>query len=295
MPSPCVRRSELTCPGHSLAMMGKAAASAADEVIFDLEDACAPSQKVAARQTVIAALQTLDFGRKVRACRVNGPRTPLFYRDVIEVVEAAGDRLDALVIPKVEGPEDIDFADRLLTQIEEARGFPRGRLGLEALIESARGLLAAPAIARASPRMQSLIFGIADFAGDLGLRDFSGDSSVRFHAAKSQILTAARAAGLDAIDHVTVAYKDLGQCERDAQSSLALGYDGKWAIHPAQVEVIHRVFAPTPAQVERARRIVGAYDAAHAKGEGAIALDGEMIDAASLRVERRVLALAERG
>ena len=289
-----IRRSELTCPGHSAAMMAKAAASQADEVIFDLEDACAPSQKVAARKTVAESLATLDFGNKIRAFRVNGCETPLFYRDVIDVVEAARGKVDVVVLPKVDSAEDIRFADRLLSQIEVAIGLPPGRIGLEALIESAKGLLAAGDIARASPRLKSLIFGIADYAGDLGLRDFSGDSSIRFHHAKSQILVAARAAGIDAIDHVTVQYKDLDQCRRDAESSLAMGYSGKWAIHPAQVEVINRAFSPTGEQIARARRIVAAYDAAHAEGEGAIAVEGEMIDAATLRVERRVLAVANR-
>jgi citrate lyase subunit beta / citryl-CoA lyase len=139
-----------------------------------------------------------------------------------------------------------------------------------------------------------LIFGIADFAGDLGMPDFDGDSSVRFHFAKSQILVAARAAGLEAIDHVTVQYQDLDRCRRDAESTLAMGYGGKWAIHPAQVEVINAVFSPSAERVARAERVVAAYEAAHARGDGAIKLDDEMIDAASLRVERRVLELAKR-
>jgi citrate lyase subunit beta/citryl-CoA lyase len=293
-PLPALRRSELTCPGHSLAMMSKAAASAAEEVFLDLEDACAPNQKEAARGTVVTALRTLDFGNKIKAFRPNGLGTPLFYRDVIEVVEGAGAHLDCLVLPKVDAAEDVRFADRLLTQIELAKGLAPGRIRIECLIESARGLLAAAAIAGASPRMASLIFGIADFAGDIGAPDFAGDSSVRFGYAKAQILVAARAAGIDAIDHVTVQYRDAEQCRRDAEGARATGYDGKWAIHPAQVPIINQVFTPSPERVARAKALVEAYENATSGGLGAVALGSEMIDAASLRVERRVLAAAKR-
>jgi citrate lyase subunit beta/citryl-CoA lyase len=288
--SPRPRRSELTCPGHDLAKMAKAAASGADEVILDLEDACAPNQKEAARAAVVTALRTLDFGKKIRAFRPNGPRTPLFYRDVIEVVEGAGAHLDCLVLPKAGGPEDVQFTDRLLTQIELAKGLPPGRIQIECLIESARGLLTAAEIARASPRMSSLIFGIADFAGDVGAPDFGGDSSVRFRYAKAQILVAARAAGIDAIDHVTVKYKDDDQCRRDAEGARDLGYDGKWAIHPSQVPILNQVFTPSPERVARAKAVVEAYEQAISTGRGAVGVGGEMIDAASLRVERRLLA-----
>jgi len=289
-----VRRSELTCPGHSPAMMAKAAASEADEVILDLEDACAPNQKEAARGAVITALGTLDFGKKIKAFRPNGLDSPHFHRDLIDVVEGAGDRLDVIVLPKIRAAEEVRFVDRLLTQVERAKGWPVGRIRIEVLIESARGLLAAAEIASASPRMASLIFGIADFAGDIGARDFSGDSSVRFHHAKAQILIAARAAGIDAIDHVTVQYKDDAQCRRDAEGALAMGYDGKWAIHPAQVRIINQVFTPSAEQVTHAHAVVEAYERATSAGRGAIGLGDEMVDAASLRVERRILALAER-
>jgi citrate lyase subunit beta/citryl-CoA lyase len=276
-------------------MMAKAAGSSADEVIFDLEDACALSQKVGARRTLVEALQTLDFAGKVRAFRPNGVRTRFFYRDVIEVVEAAGAKLDVLVLPKALGPEEVLFADRLLTQVEENVGLPVGRIRIEALIESAAGLLKAEAIAACSPRMASLIFGIADYAGDVGARDFKDASPELFHYPRAHIVAAARAAGLDAIDHVTVQYKDLDRCRAEAEGASRLGFDGKWAIHPSQVDVINAAFTPTKEELARAVQILEAYQKADVgEGLGAITLGDEMIDAASLRIEWKRLAVARK-
>src|SRR5215467_8687374 len=176
MPAPqhesiTVRRSELACPAHSLTMMAKAAASEADEVIFDLEDGCAPSQKVPARKTLVEALTTLDFGGKIRAFRANGIHTKFFYRDVIEVVEQAGENIDVLVVPKVQDATDVLFADRLLMQIEQNLDWPVGRIKLEVLIESARGVLQVEQIADASQRLSGLIFGVVDYAADIGARE----------------------------------------------------------------------------------------------------------------------------
>jgi citrate lyase subunit beta / citryl-CoA lyase len=290
-----VRRSELTCPAHSLKMMAKAAASAADEVILDLEDAVAVSQKVEARRTLVEALTTLDFGGKVRAFRVNGLRTPWCYRDVIEVVEAAGRFVDVLVVPKVDGPEDVHFVDRLLTQVEQASGLPVGRIRLEVLIESARGLLAAERIAQASGRLASLIFGIADYAGDVGARDFRDAPYERFAHARSHLVAAARAAGLNAIDAVTVQFRDLERVRKDAEAGAQLGFDGKWAIHPSHLEPIHAAYTPSRAELERALAVLEAYRRADVEqGTGAIVFGDEMVDAASLRVEWRKLAVARR-
>src|SRR6266700_2334827 len=160
-----VRRSELACPAHSLKMMAKAAASAADEVIFDLEDGCALSQKAVARKTLIEAFNTLDFKGKIRAFRANGVHTKFFYRDVIEVVEAVGNKIDVLVVPKIHEAADVLFADRLLTQIEQNVGLEPGRIRLEALIESAKAVLHAEQIAASTPRLAALIFGVVDYAG----------------------------------------------------------------------------------------------------------------------------------
>ncbi len=289
-----VRRSELTCPGHSMKMMSKAAASDADEVIFDLEDACAVSQKVEARRTVAEALTTLDFKGKLRAFRPNNVQSRFFYGDVIEVVEKAGGKLDALVLPKVDSADEVKFADRLLTQIEETVGLEVGRIRLEVLIESAKGLLRAEEIAGCSPRMASLIFGIADYAGDVGMRDFTRDPA-RFHYPKSHLIAAARAAGIAAIDNVTVQFRDLDQVRRDSEDGAALGFDGKWAIHPTHVPVIHEVYTPTVEELKRALALLKAYrEADLEQGAGAIVFEDQMVDAASLRVEWKKLSIARK-
>jgi citrate lyase subunit beta/citryl-CoA lyase len=291
-----IRRSEMTCPGHSLKMMQKAAASDADEVIFDLEDACAMSQKVEARQAVAHALARCDFtGGKVRAYRINGVETPWCYRDVIDVLEASAKFVDVVVVPKVRTADDVKFVDRLITQIELAQKLPLGRIRLEVLIETSKALLQAEAIATSSPRLDSLIFGVADFAGEVGARDFKENQQQVFSYARQHLLTAARAAGLDAIDSVTVQFKDLSQVEADARHAAMLGYDGKWAIHPAQLPAIHAAFTPNDVELARAQRIIDAYALADATaGLGAIVIDGEMVDAATLMVEKRKLAIAQK-
>ena len=289
-----IRRSEMTCPAHSLKMITKASASEADEIIIDLEDACAVSQKVAARQTVIEALTTLDFGNKIVAVRPNALSTHYHYRDVIEIVEAAGQLIDVVVLPKVDTPDDVRFVDRLLTQIEYNMGFEQGKIKLEVLIESAKGLQNVAAIAQASERMASLIFGLADYAGDIGARS-TDDQWGMFAYPKHAIIVAARAAGIDAIDNVTFAFRDDEACKRDAERAAAMGFDGKWAIHPNQVPLINAAFVPSMSEIEHAQRMIDAYDHADkTHGLGAIALDDQMIDAASLRVEQKKLAIARR-
>ncbi len=290
-----VRRTELTCPGHSMKMMTKAAASTADQVMFDLEDACAVSQKVAARSMVIEALTTLDFGSKIRTFRPNNVRTKFFYRDLIEVVEAAGQHLDGVVIPKVDGPEDVLFVDRLLTQIEDNMGFEIGRIRIEALIESADGVLHAEQIAKATPRMSGLVFGLVDFAGDIGAKELGAEQFFYYNYAKAKTITAARAAGITCVDGVTLAIHDLQACQRDATMAARMGFDGKWAIYPPQLDVINEAFTPTREEIEKAQRIVSAYERADVEqGLGAIVLDDEMIDAATLRVEWKKLAIARK-
>jgi citrate lyase subunit beta / citryl-CoA lyase len=276
-------------------MMAKAAASTADQVMFDLEDACAVSQKEAARRRVVEALTALDFGGKLRTFRPNGVHTRHCYRDLIDVVEAAGASLDGVVIPKVDGPEDVLFVDRLLAQIEDNVGLPVGHIGIEALIESAEGVLHAEQIAKATPRMSGLIFGLVDFAGDIGAKELGSEQFFYYHYAKAKTLVAARAAGLTCVDGVTLAIRDLEACRRDAEMAARMGFDGKWAIHPSQIEVINAAFTPTPDEVAQARRIVEAYERADREtGLGAIVIDDQMIDAAQLRVERKRLAIARK-
>jgi citrate lyase subunit beta/citryl-CoA lyase len=290
-----VRRSELTCPGHSLAMMTKAAASGADQVMFDLEDACAISQKEAARTTVVRALTTLDFAGKLRTFRPNDVTTRYCYRDLIEVVEAAGRQLDGVVIPKVNDPADVQFVDTLLTQIEHHVGLEPGRIRLEALIESAEGVLHAEQIARATPRLSGLVFGLVDYAADVGAKELGAEQFFYFNYAKAKVIAAARAAGLTCVDGVTLAIRDLEACARDAQMAARMGFDGKWAVHPAQLEPIHAAFTPSAEEIADARRLLDAYAAAVSdRGLGAIDLDDQMIDAANLRVAEKTLAIAHR-
>jgi citrate lyase subunit beta / citryl-CoA lyase len=290
-----VRRSELTSPGHSLKMMAKAATSDADQIIFDLEDALAVSQKEAGRQTVIEALRTLEFGGKIRTFRVNNVRTRFCYRDLIDVVEAAGGSLDGVVVPKVNGPEDVLFIDRLLSQIEEQVGLVRGHISIEALIESADGVLHAEQIARATPRMGGLVFGLVDFAGDIGAQETGAEQFFYYHYAKAKTIVAARAAGITCVDGVTLAIRDLEACLRDAQMAARMGFDGKWAIHPSQVPVINEAFTPTANEIARAQRILDAYARADVEeGLGAMVIDDEMVDAASLRLEWKRLAIARK-
>jgi citrate lyase subunit beta/citryl-CoA lyase len=289
-----VRRSELACPAHSLKMMAKAAASEADEVIFDLEDSCAPSQKIAARKTLIEALTTLDFHGKIRAFRTNGIHTKFFYRDLIDVVEAAGRNIDVVVVPKVQDAADVLFADRLLTQIEQNIGLPTGRIRLEVLIESAKGVLHAEQIAASTPRLAGLIFGVVDYAGNIGARDPVREQFALYHYPKAHIVAAARAAGIDAIDGVTLQFRDLQQCEQDAGSATQMGFDGKWAIHPDQVPVINRVFTPSAEEITRAREIIDLYGQPDINSGGAMVYKDEMVDAASLPAERKKLAIARK-
>jgi citrate lyase subunit beta/citryl-CoA lyase len=288
-----IRRTELACPAQNAHRMAKAAASDADQVVFDLEDGTAHSQKVAARDTLVTALTTLDFGAKIRAFRPNGVSTHYFYRDVIHVVEAAGAQVDVMVVPKVAGHEDIYFADRLLSQIEATVGLAPGRIKLEALIESAEAVLHAEAIARASPRMTGLIFGLVDYASDIGSTEVGQEQFFYHHYAKAKTIAAARAAGITCVDGVTLAIRDPEACRRDARMAARMGFDGKWAIHPSQLAIISEAFTPTRAEAEHAARVIAAYERAdREQGVGALVVDDQMVDAANLPIERRRLAIA---
>lgn len=290
-----VRRTELACPAHSMKMMANAAAGEADEVIFDLEDGCAPSQKLEARKTLIEALNSLDFQGKVRAFRANGIHTKFFYRDVIEVVETAGRNIDVLVLPKVQDAADVLFADRLLSQIEQNMGWPVGRIKMEALIESARAVLHAEEIASATPRLAALIFGVVDYAGSIGAREPVREQFALYHYPKAKTVAAARAAGIDVIDGVTLQLRDPEQCDLDARSAARMGFDGKWAIHPDQVPIINRAFTPSQEELKRAKEVLDVYHTTDREsGAGAFVYKDEMIDAASLPIERRKLAIAKK-
>jgi citrate lyase beta subunit len=292
-----LERSELAVPASRPDMIAKAVASAADVVFLDLEDAVAPDQKTEARQHVVRAVRELDWSAKPRTYRVNGLDTPFFYRDLIDVVEAAGDRLDLVIVPKVNRPADVYVVETLLGQIEANHGFDRP-IGLEVQIETAEGLQNCDRIARASRRIEALIFGPGDYAASvrMPLAAIGGtdewDAAYpghRFHDAMHRILVAGRAAGLRVIDGPYADFRDLEGLRQAAMRSRALGYDGKWCIHPAQIDVVNDVFSPTEAEVAWATRVADAYDAAQGAGSGSIALDGKMIDAASIRMARVTL------
>ena len=290
-------RSMLFVPASRPDMIEKATRSAADAICLDLEDAVAPESKAASRAHIVQALQTLDFGGRVRMVRVNALDTEFAYRDVIEVVERAGAQIDLIMLPKVQSPQDLHFLDTLLTQIEMHMGLPH-RIGIEAQIESASGFLWAREIAQSSPRLAALIFGPGDYAAsmqmpltDIGALDehdalYPGH---RWHAVMHTIVAAARANGLRCMDGPYANFRnDVGLTEV-AKIAKALGFDGKQCIHPAQLATVNTIFAPAPAEVERAQAVVNAYTQATAAGKGAISLDGKMIDAANLRMAQAVL------
>jgi citrate lyase subunit beta/citryl-CoA lyase len=293
------RRSVLAVPGSSQRFLARAQALAADEVFLDLEDAVAPDAKPAARRAVIAALMSGDWGAKIRAVRVNGASTRWAYRDVIDVVEQAGRQLDAIVLPKVSGPAQVNWLDLLLGQIEQQAGLPPGRIGIEAQIEDARGLADVDAIAGSSPRLEALVFGPADFMASVGMRSLeigaqpAGYPGDAFGYPKMRMLVAARSHGLQAIDGPHAAIADIEGLRRSAVAAAALGYDGKWVLHPGQIDVVNQAFAPDQADYDRAELILEAYDYyTTVESRGAAMLDGEMIDEASRKV---ALVAAARG
>ncbi len=279
-------------------MAGKALASAADSVFLDLEDAVAPDGKAGARKEVIRALMELDWRSRPTLYRANALDTPYFYRDLIEVVEEAGDRLDSILIPKVQRPEDLGVADTLLSQIELAVGLEPGKVKLEGQIESAEGLVNVDGIAGATDRLEALHFGPGDFAASLRMPQRSigamdeWDAAYpghRFHYAMQRIVVAARARGLRAVDGPLADYRDAEGLRESCLIARSLGFDGKWCIHPAQVEVVNEVFSPTESEIEWAKRVVEAYEEASAAGKGALTVDGQMIDAASIKLARNTL------
>jgi citrate lyase subunit beta/citryl-CoA lyase len=291
---PRARRAELATPASSEKMCEKASRSGADLVFLDLEDACAPSAKESARGIAVGALTGCDWGRTVRAVRVNGLDTPWCHGDIIEVVTGARESLDVLIVPKARSARDVWWVDVLLTQLEAKLGLTK-RIGLEVLIEEAEGLLNAGEIARASDRLEAIIFGAGDLSASLRARvdgnfdpvsEYPGDF---WHFARVQVLAAARGAGIDAIDAPYPAYQDPEGYRRAAVHASLLGFDGKWAIHPDQIAIAHEVFAPTEEEIHDARASMRAYRSAEAEGVGAIGRDGKLVDAAHMRLAANVL------
>ena len=295
-----LHRSELAVPGSRPELFEKAAASRADYVFLDLEDAVAPDEKEAARHNVIEALGDIDWrgSNKTVSVRINGLDTHYMYRDLIDVVEQAGVHLDTILVPKVGVPGDIYAVDALVTQLEQAMGLSH-RIGVEALVETALGMANVEAVAASSRRLEALHFGVADYAASCRARtitigglnpDYPGD---QWHSALSRMLVACRANGLRAVDGPFGDFGDPDGFTAGARRAAALGYDGKWAIHPSQIDLANEVFTPPESEVDQARRVLQALAEAVAAGRGAAQLDGRMIDAASARMARNVVETAE--
>lgn len=291
------RRSNLSVPGHMKKMHGKAMASQADVIMLDLEDSVPLEEKINAREQVISSLLDLDWEKKTVTVRINALDTPFAYRDLVDVVEKVGHRIDSIVIPKVNHPGDVFFADKLLAGIELANDI-RSPLGLELSIETAEGLMRAPDIITASSRAVSLVFGIADYSASIGARlvSISGHGEKeeelypghRWHFAISNMVMHAKAYGRLAIDAPYGNFKDTDGLRRSAVMACALGCDGKWAIHPSQIDIINEVFTPRDEDIALAAKVIAANDKARKEGKGAVAVEGRMVDQATVRMATQV-------
>jgi malyl-CoA/(S)-citramalyl-CoA lyase len=309
---PRLHRSELAVPGSNSRFIDKAAQSAADVVFLDLEDAVAPDEKDKARKNVVEALNELDWGAKTMMVRINGLDTHYMYRDVIDVVENCP-RLDMLLIPKVGVAADVYAVEMLVTQIEQGKKRDK-RLGVEVLIETALGMANVEAIACSSGRLEAMSFGVADYAASTRARttviggpnpdygvltdpDPSGSREFHWidmwHYAQSRVVVACRAYGLRPIDGPFGDFSDPEGYVAAAKRAAVLGYEGKWAIHPSQIEQANEIFTPTQAELEKARRIVRAMKHAEDEGKGAVTLDGRLVDMASIRMAKNLLDKAQ--
>jgi len=292
-----VPRSMLFVPASRPDMMEKAARSATDAICLDLEDSVSADEKAPGRAHVIQALRTIDFGGRLRIVRINALDSPYSYRDLVDVVEAAGAQVDLVMVPKVNAPRDLTFVDTLLTQIESAKSLSR-RIAIEAQIETAEGFLNLREIAGASPRLDALIFGPGDYAASMripssgiGERDAHDEHypGHRWHAVMRMIVAAAQAHHLRCMDGPYGAFRDAEGLSRSCRTARAMGFDGKQCIHPAQLPVVNEIFSPSDGEVAQAQAIVDACARAEALGQGAAVHDGRMIDAASLRMARTIL------
>jgi malyl-CoA/(S)-citramalyl-CoA lyase len=308
-----LNRSELAVPGSQPQFFEKAAKGPADIVFLDLEDAVAPDEKEKARKNIIDGLNTLDWHGKTLSVRINGLDTHYMYRDVVDVVEQAGDKLQLIMIPKVGTAADVYALDMLVTQIETAKRF-RNRIGFELIIETALGMQNVHEISGASKRIESLHFGVADYAASTRARttnigganpdyavltdkDEGGRRETHWgdmwHYALARMVVAARANGIRPIDGPFGDFSDAEGYRAAARRAAALGCEGKWAIHPSQVALANEMFTPSPKEVDRARRILAAMAEAKRDGRGAVALDGRLIDIASIRQAEVLVRKAE--
>jgi citrate lyase subunit beta/citryl-CoA lyase len=278
-------------------MMAKAAGSAADHVFLDLEDAVAPNAKKPARQQIVNALNTLDWGKKTRCVRINDLETRYAYADVIEVVSGARENLDTIMIPKVKRGRDVWWLDTLLTQLEADLGIGK-RIGIELLVEEVEAMMNIDEIAHSSPRLEAMVFGMGDYSASQGidLRSVGGDVNYPgdiWHYPRYRLAIACRSAGIDPVDGPYADFRNAEGYREECRRSNTLGLVGKWAIHPAQIDVALKVFTPSKEDVDNARKIAAAYAEAEAQGLGAVQMDGIMVDAASVRILRNVLDKAD--
>ncbi len=293
-----LRRSELSTPASNERMIEKAAASNADLVFLDLEDSVSPNEKVGAREKVVKALKTLDWGEKTRGVRINDLETEYAYQDIISITEEAGEYFDIMIIPKVKSARDVWWVDMLLSQIEKRLKRTR-RIGLEVLIEEVEAMIHIEEIACSSQRLEALIFGPGDYSASQGMdsRVIEGHLDVYpgdpWHYARNKIAIAAHMAGIDAIDGAYAEFKNPDGYRRECIHSHVLGFTGKWAIHPSQINIAHEVYSPSQEEVYYARKLDAAYTEALANGLGAVAIDGKMVDAAIVRSVRNIIQKAD--
>ncbi|MFM7271684.1 MAG: HpcH/HpaI aldolase/citrate lyase family protein [Actinomycetes bacterium] len=296
------RRSCLSIPGSSEKMLGKGPSLGADMVFLDLEDSVSPLEKVAARAKVVNAIKTQDWGETVLCVRVNAWDTEWTVYDILEVVGNAGPRLEEIMLPKVQSAAEVVAMDLLLTQVEQAAGLPRGHIGIEAQIETTRGLINVEEICAASSRLETIIFGPADFAASMEMPVLTGGVQIpeypgdHFHYVFSKILMAGRANGLQVIDGPFLKIRDHDAFRDYTNRTKVLGYDGKWALHPEQVTILNEVFTPTQEQFDKAFDILDAYRQATTEGErkGAVMFGDEMIDEASRKMAIKFVSRGER-
>ncbi len=308
-----MNRSELAVPGSRPELFAKAAKSVADVVFLDLEDSVAPDEKAQARKNIVQAIGDVDWGEKTLSLRINGLDTHYMYRDVVDVLEQSGERLDLIMIPKAGTAADIYAIDMLVTQIEAATGRKK-RIGFEMIIETALGMMNVDEIAAASPRNESLHFGVADYAASTGARttgiggphpdygvltDVEEGAERRYHWGDmwhypvSRMIVAARASGLRPVDGPFGDYSDPAGFQAQARRAAVLGCEGKWAIHPSQIALANAVYSPSEAEIAKARRILEAMEQAQKDGKGAVSLDGKLIDIASIKQAEHMVRLAE--
>ena len=293
---PRLQRSELAVPGSSPKMFEKALNSNADYIFLDLEDAVSPNDKISARQNVIKALKEINWREKGKtiSVRINSLDTHYMYSDVVEIVEQVGDKVDTILVPKAGTGSDVYMVDCLLTQIETNKKF-KNKIGIECLIETALGMSNIKEIAKSSGRLEALHFGVADYAASLRARtvvigglnpDYPGD---QWHHGLSQLVMTCRAYGLRAIDGPFGDFNDPEAYIASAKRAAAIGIEGKWAIHPSQIDLANKVFSPPEVEVTKAKRIIEELDKAAKEGKGAAQLDGRMIDAASARMAENIV------